>query len=61
MDSALQVKPPELSEPEPLRCCCEGDECVSLRHNCSVVDGLDKDARAAAQLGQVCFPLRTEP
>lgn len=55
MDSPLQLATPVLSEPEPLRCCCEDEECIALRHNGRVVDGLDKDARSAAQLGQVCL------
>lgn len=54
MDS--QLAPPELSEPGPLHCCCKGEDCVALIHNLTVVDGLNKDARNAAQLGQVCFP-----
>ncbi|KAL2111246.1 hypothetical protein VUR80DRAFT_10373 [Thermomyces stellatus] len=52
MDSLLPLAPPVLSQPEPLQCCCGSEDCVALIHNGKVVDGLDKDARAAAQLGQ---------
>ncbi|OBT56066.1 hypothetical protein VE04_04192 [Pseudogymnoascus sp. 24MN13] len=33
-------------------CCCGRDSCVYLRHNNEALDGLEKDVRTAAQLGQ---------
>lgn len=35
-------------------CCCGRDSCAYLRHNNEALDGLEKDVRTAAQLGQVC-------
>jgi hypothetical protein len=35
-------------------CCCGRDSCAYLRHNNDALDGLEKDVRTAAQLGQVC-------
>lgn len=35
-------------------CCCGKDECVYLRHNNQALDGLERDVRQAARLGQVC-------
>lgn len=57
MDSPLPLAPHVPSEPAPLRCCCGSEECVVLRHNCEVLDGVEKDVHTAAKLGQVClFP-----
>ncbi|OBT81214.1 hypothetical protein VE02_10030 [Pseudogymnoascus sp. 03VT05] len=33
-------------------CCCGRDSCAYLRHNNEALDGLEKDVRTAAQLGQ---------
>lgn len=35
-------------------CCCGRASCAYLRHNNEALDGLEKDVRTAAQLGQVC-------
>lgn len=56
MDSPLPLAPHVPSEPDPLRCCCGSDECVVLRHNCNVLEGVEKDVHMAAKLGQVCSP-----
>jgi len=39
-------------------CCCGRASCVYLRHNNEALDGLEKDVRMAAQLGQVCVRIR---
>lgn len=58
MDSPLPLAPHVPSEPAPLRCCCGSEACVALRHNCEVLEGVEKDVHTAAKLGQVClFPL----
>ena len=36
-----------------LRCCCGRSECAYLRHNHAAMEGLEKDLRSAAQIGQV--------
>lgn len=41
------------SEPETLQCCCGNTDCVYLKHNCSVLDSVEKDVHTAAKLGQV--------
>jgi hypothetical protein len=38
---------------ESLRCCCGRDDCVFLKHNCAVLDNVEKDVHAAAKMGQV--------
>lgn len=43
----------ESSSPAPLRCCCGRDDCVFLKHNCLVLDNVEKDVYAAAKMGQV--------
>jgi len=40
-------------QPGVLRCCCGRDECVFLRHNCSVLLSVERDVHAAAKMGQV--------
>ena len=35
------------------RCCCGNDSCAYLRYNQSALDGLERDVRTAAKLGQV--------
>ncbi|KAI2620276.1 hypothetical protein GGS26DRAFT_594894 [Hypomontagnella submonticulosa] len=39
-------------EPGPIRCCCGSEECVFLRHNCSVLASVEKDVHTAARMGQ---------
>ncbi|KAI0133915.1 hypothetical protein BJ170DRAFT_575676 [Xylariales sp. AK1849] len=36
----------------PLKCCCGSVECLFLRHNCSVLDNVEKDVHTAARMGQ---------
>jgi hypothetical protein len=43
----------EASDPAPLRCCCGRDDCVFLRHNCTILEGVEKDVHNAAKMGQV--------
>ncbi|PKS07442.1 hypothetical protein jhhlp_006046 [Lomentospora prolificans] len=38
--------------PPQLRCCCGDANCVVLRHNCSILDSVEKDVHMAAKLGQ---------
>ncbi|KAL2274766.1 hypothetical protein FJTKL_02745 [Diaporthe vaccinii] len=40
------------SQPETLQCCCGNTDCVYLKHNCSVLDSVEKDVHTAAKLGQ---------
>ncbi|KAK3317037.1 hypothetical protein B0H66DRAFT_310844 [Apodospora peruviana] len=40
------------SQPADLRCCCGKEECVFLRHNCSVLLSVERDVHAAAKMGQ---------
>ncbi|OAA53640.1 hypothetical protein SPI_09347 [Niveomyces insectorum RCEF 264] len=35
-----------------LQCCCGRTGCIYLLHNCSVLEGVEKDVRTAAKLGQ---------
>jgi hypothetical protein len=39
-----------------LHCCCGKEECVFLRHNCSVLSSVERDVHAAARMGQVSYP-----
>lgn len=41
------------SHPGTLQCCCGNTDCRFLRHNCSVLDSVEKDVHTAARLGQV--------
>ncbi|RYP16323.1 hypothetical protein DL767_010197 [Monosporascus sp. MG133] len=36
----------------PMKCCCGRLNCVFLRHNCSVLDSVEKDVHTAARMGQ---------
>lgn len=36
-----------------VQCCCGNTDCVLLKHNCSLLDGVEKDVQTAARLGQV--------
>lgn len=40
-------------QPGTLQCCCGNKDCVFLKHNCSVLDSVEKDVHTAARLGQV--------
>ncbi|KAM7192701.1 myosin-11 [Rhypophila sp. PSN 637] len=35
-----------------MRCCCGKEECVFLRHNCSVLLSVERDVHVAAKMGQ---------
>jgi len=48
---------PSSSDVPPLRCCCGDLNCIVLRHNCSILESVEKDVHMAAKLGQVCCPL----
>ncbi|KAK4223397.1 hypothetical protein QBC38DRAFT_373221 [Podospora fimiseda] len=43
----------KVGQPGDLRCCCGKEECVYLRHNCSVLLSVERDVHAAAKMGQV--------
>lgn len=49
----LEMLSANLSQPEALQCCCGKTDCVFLKHNCSVLDSVEKDVHTAARLGQV--------
>lgn len=46
-----------INDPDPnpadLKCCCGRKDCIFLKHNCSVLDSVEKDVHTAARLGQV--------
>ncbi|KUI55401.1 hypothetical protein VP1G_02826 [Cytospora mali] len=48
----LEMLAAALSQPEALQCCCGKTDCVFLKHNCSVLDSVEKDVHTAARLGQ---------
>lgn len=50
----LNVLAASISHPEALQCCCGNTDCVLLKHNCSVLDSVERDVHTAARLGQVC-------
>ena len=35
-------------------CCCGRDDCVFLRHSLRLLEKVERDARTAGELGQVC-------
>ncbi|KAL8350030.1 hypothetical protein RB598_005393 [Gaeumannomyces tritici] len=41
------------SEPASIQCCCGRADCVFLKHNCAVLESVEKDVHAAAKMGQV--------
>ncbi|KAK3998083.1 hypothetical protein QBC44DRAFT_278622 [Cladorrhinum sp. PSN332] len=41
-----------VGQPGDIRCCCGKEECVYLRHNCSVLLSVERDVHAAAKMGQ---------
>lgn len=49
----LEALAGSVSQPEALQCCCGNTDCDFLRHNCSVLDSVEKDVHTAARLGQV--------
>ncbi|KAK0643939.1 hypothetical protein B0T16DRAFT_416895 [Cercophora newfieldiana] len=40
------------AQPAELRCCCGREECVFLRHNCTVLLSVERDVHTAAKMGQ---------
>ncbi|KAK2756072.1 hypothetical protein FQN54_005479 [Arachnomyces sp. PD_36] len=40
------------SRDSPLRCCCGRQSCAYLQHNTTALEGLERDVKTAAQLGQ---------
>lgn len=36
-----------------LRCCCGRNDCVFLKHSCTVLETVEKDVHTAAKLGKV--------
>lgn len=36
-----------------LKCCCGSEDCVYLKYSSAALEGLEKDVRTAASLGQV--------
>lgn len=40
-----------------LRCCCGRDQCAFLKHNCTILDSVEKDVHEAARMGQVRLSL----
>lgn len=54
LDSLRPQSPHGMSHStEQSRCCCGRQQCPYLRHNDSAMEGLEKDLRSAAQIGQV--------
>ncbi|KAI6361786.1 hypothetical protein MCOR25_006404 [Pyricularia grisea] len=41
------------SESVKIQCCCGRPDCVFLKHNCSVLESVEKDVHTAAKMGQV--------
>ena len=48
MDSPLPLAPRVPSEPAALRCCCGSEDCVALKYNSDVLEGVEKDVHMAA-------------
>ena len=44
---------PNNSEIAGLRCCCGRPQCAFLQSNLGALEGLERDVRTAAQIGQV--------
>ncbi|KAB5539244.1 hypothetical protein GE09DRAFT_1038016 [Coniochaeta sp. 2T2.1] len=42
----------EIGPEAAIRCCCGQNDCAFLKHNCSVLDNVEKDVHAAARMGQ---------
>ncbi|GAB1319719.1 NUproduct domain-containing protein [Madurella fahalii] len=50
--SGAMVNSEGSAQPGDLQCCCGKDECVYLRHNCSVLLSVERDVHTAAKMGQ---------
>lgn len=55
----LDVLAGTVAQLDALQCCCGNTDCVWLKHNCSVLDSVEKDVHTAARLGKVrgCHPV----
>lgn len=50
---AMGIADAAATQPGDLHCCCGREDCVFLRHNCSVLLSVERDVHAAAKMGQV--------
>ncbi|KAF3760887.1 hypothetical protein M406DRAFT_267840 [Cryphonectria parasitica EP155] len=41
-----------VGQPDALQCCCGNTDCHFLKHNCSVLNSVERDVHTAARLGQ---------
>lgn len=41
------------AHPSAMRCCCGREDCVYLRHNCTLLKSVERDVHTAAKMGQV--------
>ncbi|KAK3485258.1 uncharacterized protein B0T23DRAFT_367187 [Neurospora hispaniola] len=41
------------AQPSAMRCCCGREDCVYLRHNCTLLKSVERDVHTAAKMGQV--------
>ena len=41
------------AQPPAMRCCCGREDCVYLRHNCTLLKSVERDVHTAAKMGQV--------
>ena len=44
-----------------IQCCCGREECVFLKHSCSVLESVEQDVHAAAKMGQASRNLDPSP
>lgn len=51
--SNLEALSAAATQPGTLQCCCGNADCRLLKHNCSILDSVEKDVHTAARLGQV--------
>ncbi|CCC12116.1 hypothetical protein SMACR_05854 [Sordaria macrospora] len=40
------------AQPPAMRCCCGREDCVYLRHNCTLLKSVERDVHTAAKMGQ---------
>ena len=53
LQSPNGMRLPNMDAPEAPSCCCGRSQCAYLEHNNAALEGLEKDLRSAAQIGQV--------
>lgn len=41
------------AQPSAVRCCCGREDCVYLKHNCTLLKSVERDVHTAAKMGQV--------